>query len=478
MKKIIMNQAGNLSMGISGVLAIASAIVIGISKDQDTQLNQAKSSMERVEGQALMHKMKTLANFLVSSNVILCKSDPYKGSNERNRCSWGGVQYSGGESVPLDKSKLGFDNGSYDKNGFLVFNVDTNKIQEKSEDGSDTENEEYELSGIKGSIGFKLYDFTDDPLNLAKNFGEIPNANIDSDNDRTIVLVKAEIKVSQKFIKKRSVDENGEVTITKEKSDGFTVKNYFGIRRPIAIPKIEIGNAVCAAGCRPSIGLDDNMACRSKQSFEHADEVEITAKVTNLGPGVLYKLALEKNVEYDAEKYPNQKQPDPVAINIIGSTSVEYLMPGQTAEWSDSVKCLTFTTSTNEKIYQSTASGICYKYDPNYRVVECPTSDSNITDVKQHSTGGGQIKYKLDISPVATKYRYEKLYPFKDLAKSKRFSSFFKENFAINVKVPEEFKNTSLSVIEPARVALPIDEINGVPVKEELQTNIDIIPTH
>lgn len=445
MRKLILNAKGQGAvLLVTVVVAVAgTAMTFLMSNNKSTQ-NEVTKNNQRVEGQILVDKLKTLASYLVSSNIIICKEKPFSGSTEGKRCAWSGVTYSKGQSDTIHKSRVGFDEGYFDKKGFLVFNVDTSKIVKDDE----LQTEEYELVGIKGKLAFKLYDFASDELKIAKSFGGIPVEFLNSDMDRTIVLVRVEVNVGEKFQRKESIDDNGKRSVTRKKLGGFTIKNYFGIRRPIAIPLVAVSTPSCAAGCRPGLSLDDSSVCRSNESFTFSDKVEVKGTITNKGPGVLYDLVLEKQVSLNSKLYPGVSNPKYTAVDVLASSPQGYLLPGQTATWTDSVKCRT---------YQTQSAVRCRENDR--QCLAAAAKRANKKTISQHSTGGGQINYKLNF-PTINK------------------AAIKSDKLGFEVDMKPLITSSTLSRIEPLRVATKVEQVKGIPVREENSVNIIVIPTH
>ena len=467
-KRVVLNQTGAAAYFLSFVIAGVGITVSYILEQDKAVIKEVVKDVKRQEGNLVVDKIATMANYLISSNVIACKSDPFKGTTEKNRCIWTGKQYSAGSLIDIAESKLGFTSKGYDSNGFLVYDIDTSKITVPE----DLEGADYKLTKVKGELGFKLYNFKDDYLGISDSFGAgIPIEYIDSDNDSTVVLVKATVKYGEQYKLTQSVDEQGNIVKKQVLTPGFTVKKYFGLRRPIAIPRITLDQAICKAGCRPGVNQDNNPDCRSAQNFEYSDEVKLNGTIVNQGPGILYGLTLSKEIEYDKTLFPNLTNPDPMGVDIFASSGKDYLLPGDKVHFTDSVVCLTFNTVVDQTITQSTwqtdANGNPVCWDQSGNTVDC--SGSAESGISQHTQPGGKINYKLEIAQIPTAF-----------ATPQMINSIFGilPKIPFTFQIPTEFENRSPSSIEPMRVVEEINVVGDVPSKENVTANVNIIATH
>jgi hypothetical protein len=462
MFRLIRNQQGNATMFITMVSLVLGASVITIM-DKGKEVTKVMNEAGRIEeGKFALDKLKAMSNFMISSNLIVCKEDPFTGDTEGFKCKWTGFQTAGGDLKRLEKSKLGLDNGRYDEKGFLVFEVDTSRLVDP-EEMADGEN--YEITNLKGEIGFKLYDLEGDTLDIAKNFGSIPLNNLKADADRTAILVKSKVVYQNQFMIKTVVNEDGSTSRVKGEARKKELKSYFGVRRPIAIPQVTINEAKCKMACESAMTINDSPSCRGEQSADAGEEVGLYATTRNLGPGVLYKLKMAKHIKYNEDLLPNVGNPEPVAVDAMPGK--DYLLPGEEIQWTDSVQCHTIQTQVTQTVRRSTwatdANGNPACLDGN-TIVTCPTGS---TEISQHSEPAGTISYKLDISQVPTDWTLDTM----RLRLGDRQWSF-------NRRVPSEHRVTSVARIEPARIVTTIAENGDIPMEQETQTVIEYIPTH
>ncbi len=423
----IKNQRGSMALAVAGLLVVMSAGVVLFTQRQNQSNQIDLREQERYQAQVIVEKMRALANFLVSSNVIVCKEEPFlsAGDSVPNKCRWTGLQYFNGQTNQVTTDSIGFDSGTYNENNFIVFNVDTSKIELKEAtgeaEGDETQQVENTSVDIRGSIAFKLYDLSKDELEISNLLGSVPREYEDSDQDHHIVLIKINVKYGDKFeVVRKEVD--GSIITERVRKEGFTINKYFAMRRPIAIPKITVNDAECATTCQPSVSQDFSPECRSDQSMDYNDEVKVDGKIVNLGPGVLYKLAVAKKVKFDSRKYPGVENPPTQKIDIMQGR--DYLLPGEQVVWTDTLTCRTHKTTTVRNCRGGSCGGPSGPQEP-----------------EQHSTGGGTVSYGIDINPA-------------------------------NAEV------TNNSSIEPARLTDKVTTINGVPYKQENTVLIRIIPTH
>lgn len=499
MAKILSNEKGNTLV----LLLVAGAIAGGIAtltvldrKGMDI----TKEGIKREESLAALDKLKALAMFAVSSNLIICKSDAFEAEKKKfegsgkmnlykNRCKWSGFQYVNGKSEAISKERIGFsnmryigfENGDADMSkkkhpdfGALAFDVDT--LKDKN---SEQENSAKNTARLKGTVSFKLYDFSKkDPLNIADNLGRLNLRNAAADQDMTAVLIKVE-----------TVYDNGKGRAGKE-SVKKKVASYMAVRRPIAIPKITINPAECKMGCSSSIGQNDNPECRSEQSFDNVGAVELTGSLTNLGPGVIYELRLAKDIVYDPRFHPNKKSPPTTSVDALGEK--DYLLPGETVAWTDSMECESVKTNV-------TVTTSCSRS----RDRNCSASTtSEEKPISKHSEPAGKVTYSLDFGNAVDFTKEPKEYVKKLAAQSNEelrledgtaldrdiLSSKMRElnnaeflAFAQSIRLPAGTKTMSsnpIGWIEPARMAMKVEESDAIPQTEKTNVVIRVIPTH
>lgn len=379
MTKFRLNQRGNASIAMIAVGVALTAGTVGLlnSIGQKTELKTGFKQLEN--GRLMIDKVKTLGNFLVSNGAIACKEQPFASQTDGYLCEWTGRQLAGGKLKKIEPETLGLTLGGYDDKGFLQMDVDFSKLFKDEEENTS------QVVDIEGKVSFKLYnpEVDKDPWNLKGKLGSIPEVYRHSDKDNSFVIMQVQVR------KKKPRDEE------EAKAGGLMLKGFFAVRRPLAVAAIELDDAVCKTACDAAQTYNDNPACRGEQKSDgELEEVELKAVTTNQGPGILYDLDLEKSVEFDKKFFKTDRKGKPQEIDALPDK--DYLLPGESVQWADSVKCRTYASTTTRTITQSRARGTCREGS---RPVPCPTSGAqNSTTLNQHSEPGGEVKYGLDIS--------------------------------------------------------------------------------
>jgi hypothetical protein len=422
--KLKLNQQGS-AMVIG--LVVAAALGGGITYYMSTMKklsSSVKSFNSEKDSLLAVSKLRTFGSYLISTNAIVCKQTPFAAQTEGYRCMWTGKQLVDAQLKTISEEKLGLYEQKYSDNGFLTFNVDSTKFA-TAEDLSDMG-----ILSFKGTIGFKLYDAQSDQMGLASKLGRIPVQNLMADNDRSVVLIKIDIE----YNKKNSAPGSKLNTVTE----------YFSIRRPIAIPEMTINSTACKKSCEVATTTNNNPACRGDQNFKHSPKGVITASTKNLGPGVLYNLVFERELFIDKKLFPNAVAQVKQAVN--GMPQKDYLLPGETVVWGDSVDCpqkdlVVRYTSRNTGQVTCTVNSV---------VVDCALyTDSG----NQHFNGGSRVVYKLDVSPY-------------DISKYELVKASLDQTSPNGITMDYTFNATfanigNISIIEPARVSKTIEPLEG-----------------
>jgi hypothetical protein len=563
MLSLIKNQRGNTALIALMGLAIAGGVLTLSQQDQKVQ-KVSQDIIKRSEGQIIVDKMKALASFLVANNVVICKqgvfkeyekylvnadesSETYLSDNAEvlkkygNRCKWTGKQFTNGSLKSIDLSKIKFSNPRYfgfngdtaDMSlinnadfGALVFDVDTVALFK----GQASENDEESIEPVRGKIYFKLYDFgvdasgNGDKLGIAERIGVESIGQTAADSDHFAVLIKAEA-VYNRVYKNVGSGENAS-QIQKDQ----TIERYFAIRRPLAMPRIEINQAVCKSGCDSSLSINNNPECRGQQSFDSIGEVKLTGRLYNPGPGTIYELSVQRNLVYDKSMHPNKVDPPATGIDILGDK--DYLLPGEEVEWVDSIVCETFKTTVNQQVTCSrsrrNAAGNPLCWDSQGNEVDPAADASSDSSISQHREPAGKVTYSLSAGnehliedPIGTlEANIDRFVMYKadgqplrpaDLDAYRRelqvyvddgrtSYDFYRERLrtlrfpvgarlarpvaAVNPDAGDDNQQVqsaewdSKSRIEPFRIIGSVSAEGGVPQKKETTVNIQIIPTH
>lgn len=565
MLSLIKNQRGNTALIALMGLAIAGGVLTLSQQDQKVQ-KVSQDLVKRSEGQIIVDKMKALSSFLVANNLIICKegvfkeyekylvnadeSDfaKYKADNAEvlkkygSRCKWTGKQFTNGSVKNIDLSKIHFSNPRYFgfngdtpdpalinhvDFGALVFDVDTVALFKGQETVANSgENEEAEVEPVKGKILFKLYDFgkdengKGDELGIAERIGVESIGQTAADADHFAVLIKAEATYNRVY-------KNNQATGSKEIQRDQKLESYFAIRRPLAMPVLEINEAVCKSGCDSSLSVNDNPECRGAQSFDNIGEVKLTGRLYNPGPGTIYEAAAERNLKYDKSMHPNKVDPPASSIDLLGDK--DYLLPGEEIEWVDSIVCETFKTTVNQTVTCSTwrtnAAGNPLCWDQQGNEVDPAADASSDSSISQHREPAGKVTYSLSAGneqliedPVGTLEANFTRFPiYRDgeiiddaaildirrelqvyIDDGRTVYDFYRErltrlrlpigaSLAPPVEAADDVDSGSeqasnkwetKSHIEPKRIISSVSAEGGVPQKKETTVNIQIIPTH
>jgi hypothetical protein len=214
----------------------------------------------------------------------------------------------------------------------------------------------------------------------------------------------------------------------------------------------------------------------------------------------------------------------------------DYLLPGESVEWVDSITCETFKTTINQTIrcsnWRTNAAGnpLCWDSDGNeIDPAANGTGASSDTQISQHTEPAGQVYYRLEagneelisnpIGVLEENLEEVDFYLDGELLTPQRLDDIRSEFIAVRevdfidreiddrvvrfrdmirrIRVPAgrrlrkprppqdsgnqvvdtgEWK--SKSYIEPHKIVTTISAQEGVPQKKETTVNIQIIPTH
>jgi len=207
------------------------------------------------------------------------------------------------------------------------------------------------------------------------------------------------------------------------------------------------------------VGRNDSPACRGDQNFRYSKEVAVNAKTENLGPGVLYELKVQKEIQLDRKLFPTTPAPAPTLVDAMPGR--DYLLPGESIDWTDNMLCL----DAKEVVPVYRLRGICYSDVSFSKQVPCNDDATN-----QHFVNAGTVAYKVDVSPYQTNQYHQVIAEIKKTSPDGQVP--------MNFKVPEKFKNKGLSRIEPARTVRRIVTTGEFPTKMDTTTQIIQIPTH
>lgn len=440
--KNVLQENGSATIVALLVATVLGGGIVAYMQSMKTIQSGVKTLSNVEESNLASDKLKTLANYLISTNMVICKQGPFMNESEGYKCKWSGKQLIDGSLANVPQSKLGLERESYDKDGFLTFNVNTSKLKSNAKAEAATP--------IKGTIAFKLYDAQSDKLNLSGKLGKIALSNLMSDNDRAFVLIKVEAMFKEGI---------GKDSKTK------TLTEFFSTRRPTAVPKLDIDPINCVLSCEVSVSRNEHPGCLGDQNFNNAKETKVNAVLKNLGPGVLYGLKLEKEILVNKKVFENMVPPKLDPIEVMQGK--DYLLPGESVEWTDTVPCFDRKDEVRRVVtydQNGVVRGIdCFKKDNGQSIV-CP-DDSG----EQRSVNAGTINYKVDVSP----YKHSQ-YQTLEAEIRKKFSD---DNIPFNWAVPDAYKSSSRSTMEPARTLTKLSVSGDINSKEvnEMSTEVQVI---
>lgn len=372
---LVGNQNG---MGMMGTAVVALGVIIGgsvfVMKSRDSANKGVNLEVKAIRAKTDAQKALSVAGFLISSNFILCRQESWQNDNVKGKCRWQGIQ-SENNYKPED---FGLSNLRYESD-YLTF--DLNK----------------EIFNRTGKIKFKLVDVNSNE-ELKRIFEEVEGDNVILDKDHYVVAV--------------------DTGVDYEMGDGVSNSlNLVGaFKRPISLPEITILGSSCVSQCNSSISENPHVSCRGPQDIDVNTVSEITGYTRNQGPGTLYELTYEREVDFSTASLSTTTQivngrpntstsiyqlgedlkPSPVRIPFE-----DFLLPNSTVEWTDEVPCAQFVENTQ--------------------------SPQDNGKVSQHTQEAGKVMYKLEAdSPHAN------IEPFRLTSKIVEFEDGFKGKLKIN----------------------------------------------
>ena len=296
----------------------------------------------------------TLGSYLISNNIVLCRENGWK-DHEHNHCKWNEEAQESKEDFHIISEEYTQADGEDKKT--LKFTV---TIQEESLN---------EGKQIKFALGFNLDNWKSS--SVKRLIGEIPDSLCR--DTTTLQIIPGTCSREDQQCKKpdgtvisnatceliSAVDQDYSIVlissqIIKEQNQNTEPIQYVGIRRPLAKLKVEIINQPrCDLSCASSETAFNSPECRG--DFQpHADEdtASLKVKVTNLGPGALYSLALlrehtdltKQESDNDSEEDENSEDSTPqptysVTSNLMENAREEVILPEQSLEFDDRITC-------------------------------------------------------------------------------------------------------------------------------------------
>ncbi len=325
-------------------------------------------------------KVFSMAGFLLSNNLILCKSTPWGAGNTPNQCRWSGVKAESNYKI----EDFGFKNLRYELVEIDGKNIEVLSLDLIDELNHANDKKAKKISRFPGTVRLRLID-TDKDDSLRQVIGQKSEAVKVIDNDHYIVKVDLNLSLDMK-------------------GDGASVTAGAVLKRPIAIPQLTVLDSSCISLCNASRGEHPYPACRGPFTIDTNTKTDVVAITENLGPGVLYDIDYEKNVVFKKE-VEGVKAPPTSSIDVPLS---DFLAAGSQVEWVDQVDCATFVENVTKRVSGNSAT-----------TVE--------RDVSQHSEPAGSLTYNIKVGSA-----FSKIEPFRLNNKVVQEDGAFKGKLELN----------------------------------------------
>jgi hypothetical protein len=375
MKLLISSSRGSASA--IAVLALGAAVgtAFYMSKRMGKLSQEGVSQAKNIRISPLKEKLSRLGGFLISSNLIVCRSGKWMDGGKGDTCRWNSKNYAGSSSSYDPKDFSLVDKGLIDGKK-LKFDVKVLDLFEELKGSS-------LLTGRDTWITFKLLKSSD----LKFNLGKLTKEQAVNDQDEYLIVMEGNIRFN----------DIGK----KVKSARF--KTAF--RRPIAVPKVEVTSSSCAQRCDVSLTENPSPACRSTFYIDEETMTDVSATTMNLGPGSLYDLVYTRSVAYKSG----------VSLKESGATKVEvsvnvddFLVPGGKKAWADNFPCATLSESKSEtKTVFNPAQFLEFLSPPlmplrfliptsaHAQMTKVSAGTSTSSSLSQHSNPAGTIIYQV-----------------------------------------------------------------------------------
>ncbi len=349
---MLRNEKG-VALGAAMVFMVAVGVgsFFALKSSQQTSELSAKE-IKDIRARAEAKKIFSMAGFLVSNNLILCKKSPWGASNTPKQCRWSGTK----TDKTYTPEEFGFHNIRYenDSSAGEVLTLDLINQQEfRDKPGSRV------ISRFPGSVKLRLVDLKENEA-LQKVVGENSEAVKLIDDDHYVVKIDLNLALDQKQETQRI--QAGAV-----------------FKRPIAIPQLVILDSTCLSQCNASRGEHPFPACRGPSTIDVNTKTDVIAVTENLGPGVLYDIDYERNVVFANEVSGIDKS---VAASTIDVPLNDFLEAGNKVEWVDQVECAAFID--NVYITRQTRNA-------------SQAGTTTEREVEQHSEPAGSLQYGIQV---------------------------------------------------------------------------------
>lgn len=296
--RILRSSAGiGLIPMVLSLSAISVATVAIVSQMGLSGLKRSSSALSEWDTNLLNQKALSLGGYFVAHNIVLCREDGWKvhgGSTSPIRCIWGGDYH----DPKIKTSSFKVLDYRHLPDGMLELDIEnTDSLGKK----------------VLTKLEMQLIDWSKSP-SFRSLVGVIPPWNGLADDDNFIVKMKATTLLAVDGSTTKQIEKSG------------------AIRRPLGTPNMQIlsssgGSSVCTFECDAGDTLSPHPECRGPLHVPGSGATaSVTARMTNFGPGAIYKLQYERTTFFDQTVYPGR----PNNLELVDAMDGrEVLMPGQ-----------------------------------------------------------------------------------------------------------------------------------------------------
>lgn len=407
MKLLPLGQRGFSLVGAIAIAGVLAVVSVGLFRTISTKQKIVANEIERYKAEEGARKAVALGSYMVAVNLVGCREGGWV-DNKGNKCRWMGNFFNPGierSSYSLTMEEVSGDSLSYVINDLPL------------SDGKK----------IKGELRFRLVEWAE-PSNgmVGKYLPAIGFEQSKADDDRWMILVEAEIPLKD-----------------------FKAVAAVGVRRPLGIPSLRMMEdpGACTAQCISGTSQNPDPECRGPQEIPEETTSQGTYQIVNNGPGSLYNLTFEKQVNFLPEFFPSRardkKLREVSTFNVIQqdatAASEQVMVPlGSVLNRVDSFPCV----------------------PPQIRAGGRRRGGG----LSVHQEAFATANYNLSVAPWNPKFlgRTEGSVPGYDMNKSATY--------------PEKEANPTVSSIEPKRLGKPLKIDDLV----DLSTSVTIyyVPSH
>ena len=350
MHKVFGSNKGNaVLVAMMAVGAIVAGGFMFMQKATD-KLNLVQGTTNDWKLDLLAKKASMLGSYLVSNSLLLCKEEDF---STKQNCIWAGDFLT--PQIPLSNFGLSKATDAVDPT-VLTYNF---AVVEASL------NEAIPI-GKNVQISFDLVNWQNHD-ELKSFVGTIPEAVKTVDNDAFLVLMRVRVPY-----KGNATDQ-----------DGGYFETFAAIKRPLAIPKLEVQVASpCASGCPSSIGENPFPECRGRQEVPDKSTSAYALTFVNTGPGPIYKASYERNISFTSFN-PGQAA-ERTSLNLLSGK--DFIMPNDRFQISDTVVCFQPKIIEIERNVSTTVAN---------NSLAGTSSTTSSTTLNQHLQTMANVKYDL-----------------------------------------------------------------------------------